>query len=86
MSAIIPIVPLSGSISGGGKLQGSLSGQNGLRGQISNNIVHKDYEELVNKPSIEGITLIGNKTFEDFGYTAITPQEIDEIIYGGQNG
>ena len=83
MSEIIPIVPLSGSISGEENLRGSLSPEGSLSGQISNDIVHKDYEELVNKPSIEGVTLRGNKTFEDFGYTAITSQEIDEIIYGG---
>lgn len=39
-----------------------------------------DYEELSNKPSIEGNVLIGDKTLEQLGITAeqlgITPEEI----------
>lgn len=41
-----------------------------------------DYEELTSKPSIEGTTLTGNKTFEDLGLRPMTLQEIDAIIYG----
>lgn len=39
-----------------------------------------DYNDLVNKPSIEGIELIGDKTLEELGVEALTPQEIDAII------
>lgn len=83
MSQIIPIVPLSGSISGEEHLRGALSPRGGLNGQLSDDIVHKDYEELTNKPSINGVTLIDDKSFEDLGMSAITPQEIDDIIFGG---
>ena len=39
-----------------------------------------DYNDLINKPSIEGIELIGDKTLEELGVEALTPQEIDAII------
>ena len=42
-----------------------------------------DYNKLFNKPQIEGVTLEGNKTFPQLGLDAITPQEIDEIMFGG---
>ena len=39
-----------------------------------------DYNDLANKPSIEGVELIGDKTLEELGVEALTPQEIDAII------
>ena len=39
-----------------------------------------DYNDLVNKPSIEGVELVGDKTLEELGVEALTPQEIDAII------
>lgn len=45
--------------------------------------VTSDYEKLLNKPKIEGNVLLGDKSFEELGLQAITPQEIDEIIFGG---
>ena len=41
-----------------------------------------DYEELENKPSIEGTTLIGNKELGEIGVGIITPQEIDNLLFG----
>lgn len=45
--------------------------------------MEKDYDNLMNKPAIEGIELQGDKTFSELGLAEITPQEIDNIIYGG---
>lgn len=45
-----------------------------------------DYEALNNKPSIEGVELIKDKSFTDLGLTEVTNQEILEIakrILGG---
>ena len=42
-----------------------------------------DYERLINKPSIEGHTLIGNSTLPQIGVNDITEQAIDQIIFGG---
>lgn len=47
-----------------------------------------DYALLENKPKINGVTVQGEKTGADYRLQdlmgAITPQEIDEIIYGGR--
>ena len=39
-----------------------------------------NYEEIDNKPSIESIELIGNKTFEDLGIISITKSDIINIF------
>lgn len=44
------------------------------------NIGTKNYKELYNKPSIEGVTLVDNKTFEDLGATSLTNLEIEKLI------
>lgn len=41
-----------------------------------------NYETLSNKPSINGVTLIGNNTFDQLGLQAITNEEINEIVGG----
>ena len=44
-------------------------------------IVHTDnYEELYNKPSINEVELIGNKTFEELGDHLLTNIEIKQIF------
>jgi hypothetical protein len=40
----------------------------------------KDYEQLLNKPSIEGEVLIGNKTFEDLHMHVLTNLEIETLL------
>ena len=84
MSDIFPIPQISGSISGGEPIKGSLSTPGGLSGGLSRETRKRDYiEDIYNKPSVNEVILVGNKTFADLGLTAITPQEIDDIIYGG---
>lgn len=39
-----------------------------------------DYEKLVNKPQIEGVTLIGNKQLSDLGLKEISNQNIEDIL------
>ena len=39
-----------------------------------------DYNDLINKPSIEGVELVGDKTLEELGVEALTNAEIDAII------
>ena len=52
------------------------------------NIVENNYEKLRNKPQIENVELMGNKSFEDLGMTEISNLEILEIanktLYGGK--
>lgn len=39
-----------------------------------------DYEKLINKPQIEGVTLIGNKQLSDLGLKEISNQNIEDIL------
>lgn len=39
-----------------------------------------DYEELINKPKIEGVELKGDKTLEDLKIQALTNLELEELI------
>ena len=39
-----------------------------------------DYEYLTNKPSIEYVTLVGNKNFPDLGLDAISTEDLLEIL------
>ena len=40
----------------------------------------RDYERLQNLPSIESVTLIGNKTFEQLGMSSLSNMEIEELL------
>ena len=39
-----------------------------------------DYERLAHKPSIESVTLIGDKSFEDLGLSSIPADELINIL------
>lgn len=39
-----------------------------------------DYNELSNKPKINGVELVGNKTFETLGFNQLTNKEIEEML------
>lgn len=81
MSGIIGIGSLEGSLSSGQKLTGTLSGESELSGgQLSNDITHHSYNDLVDKPSINEVILQGDKSFEELGLAGLTSQEIDKII------
>jgi hypothetical protein len=41
-----------------------------------------DYQLLKNKPQIESVELIGNKSFNDLGLTNISNMRIEQIIGG----
>lgn len=40
-----------------------------------------DYNELRNKPQINGVTLQGNKELEALGVSAMSVQDIERILY-----
>ena len=42
-----------------------------------------DYEELYNKPSIEGRTLLGDQTMRQLGVDTLSVQEIEKLLYLG---
>ena len=39
-----------------------------------------DYEKLKNKPSINGVELVKNKSFDDLGMYSITNQELEDLL------
>lgn len=81
MSGIIDIGTLEGSLSSEQKLTGILSGENKISGgKLSTDITHRSYNDLVDKPSINAVTLEGDKSFEELGLAGLTNQEIDKII------
>ena len=50
-----------------------------IGGQLTPPIV-ADYNDLANKPQIEGNILEGNKTFEDLSLIRMSNQEIENIL------
>jgi len=76
---------IEGELSNEASIEGELQAENSLEGslEIPFEIREKNYENLINRPRIEGVELIGDKSFADLNLFNITPQEIDEIIYGG---
>lgn len=51
-------------------------GLNASFGTYHEGAVENDYEELINKPSIEHIELVGNKSFSDLGLETMSNMEI----------
>ena len=39
-----------------------------------------DYEKFINKPKINGIELVGNKSFEQLGRLRVTNRTIQDIV------
>lgn len=72
---------LSGQISAE-TLSGSLSTETPISGtlKMADRAVEKDYENLKNKPSINGVELVSDKSFEDLGDHVLTNFEILELM------
>lgn len=63
-------------------IQGILSKQGSIQGTITypNGSEFKDYNKLINKPKIESVELIGDKTFKELGLNTIDTMEILNIL------
>lgn len=72
---------LSGQLSAE-TLSGSLSTEAPISGtlKMADRVVEKDYENLKNKPSINGVELVSDKSFEDLGDHVLTNFEILELM------
>lgn len=77
-----PVGPVSGRLQADGTLRGRLSSGGTLSGGLSQAIISysQDYNDLYNKPQINEVELIGNKTFDDLGMSAMSNLDIWEII------
>lgn len=78
---------LTGSLSIGQTLTGSLTKEQSLTGGLTvPEGGTKDYNKLSNKPKINGVELIGDRSFEDLGEENLTNIEILTIfsrVFGG---
>ena len=74
-------ISLSGNISAA-KMSGSLNGQTGLSGglKMAERVYENDYEKLKNKPSINGVELMQDKSSEELGDHVLTNFEILELM------
>lgn len=66
-------------------MNNSLTGNVTARGSLGGNVkaakkvYEKDYNNLFNKPQIEGNTLEGDKTFDDLGMKPLSAQELADM-------
>lgn len=75
---------ISGTLSNELEITGSIDTLKNVKGSLSTpteKIVPGDYDKLRNKPSIENVTLQGNKTIDQIGVGTMTVQEIEKILY-----
>ena len=75
---------LKGALENKGSLSGSLTNKRDLGGSLTIprqvEVFLRDYELLDNKPQIENVTLIGNKTFSELGISSLANTEIEMIL------
>ena len=74
-------ISLSGSISAA-KMSGSLNADTGMSGDLkmAERVYEHDYEKLHNKPKINGVELVQDKSFEELGDHVLTNFEILELM------
>lgn len=80
-------ISLSGNISAV-SMSGSLNAETGMSGSLNmaERVYENDYEKLRNKPSINGVELVQDKSFEELGCTPMKNSEILEIIKIAKGG
>ena len=74
-------ISLSRNISAA-KMSGSLNADTGMSGDLkmAERVYENDYEKLKNKPSINGVELMQDKSFEDLRDHVLTNFEILELM------
>lgn len=74
-------ISLSGNISRV-SVSGSLNADTGMSGTLNmaERVYENDYEKLNNKPKINGVELVQDKSFEDLGDHILTNFEILELM------
>lgn len=74
-------ISLSGNISVA-TMSGSLNADTGMSGSLNmaERVYENDYEKLKNKPSINGVELVQDKSFEDLGFSELTALDVFNIL------
>lgn len=80
-------ISLSGNISAA-SVSGSLNAETGMSGTLNmaERVYENDYEKLKNKPSINGVELIKDKSLEDIGCIPMKNSEILSLIKIAKGG
>jgi len=72
---------LKGTISSSSSLNGSISSNASLNGNLEGNQAGiTSYDKLDDKPQINNVTLVNNKSFCDLGAKSLTNMEIESLI------
>lgn len=73
---------MSAAISPTQSMNGTLSGHGSMRGSVRHSSVRvtDNYNDLLNKPQIEGNILENDKTYEELGLNKITNSEMEDIL------
>ena len=74
----ISAVSMSAALSASAEMSGTL--------KQANRVVEKDYEKLINRPSINGVELIKDKSLEDIGCIPMKNSEILSLIKIAKGG
>lgn len=63
-------------------ISGQLNGSQGMSGDLkmAERVYENDYEKLHNKPKINGVELVQDKSFEELGDHVLTNFEILELM------
>ena len=74
-------ISISGNISAV-SMSGSLNADTGMSGDLkmAERVYENDYEKLKNRPSINGVELVQDKSFEELGDHVLTNFEILELM------
>ena len=80
LTGSISAVTMSAAMNASVPMSGTLKQADRVR------VVEKDYEKLFNRPSINGVELIKNKSLEDIGCTPLTNSEILALIKIAKGG
>lgn len=78
ISGIISVASVSGSLNADTNMSGNL--------KMAERSYENDYEKLKNQPSINGVELIKDKSFEELGCIPMKNSEILEIIKIAKGG
>ena len=83
------LVRLTATLTGEATLSAQLNEEATLSARLNvpSSVVSSNYDELTNKPKVNGVELIGDRSFEDLGETTMTNLEIKEAFdreFGGR--
>lgn len=71
---------INGSVHAVSSMNGQVGGGSSLDGSVQSANASRNYEGLINKPSIEGVELVGNKLYSDLNLNYLTNIEIENIL------